>query len=441
MVMDSLENAINDAQKIKSMRKAFETVKKRQKRLALQNFEERRTKLREMKEFSSGNNSLIDETAENLNKNGFSVKLASSKKEAIKLILEEVKGETLVVKSKSKTLNSLGLIEKLAEHNIKTIETDIGDRILQLSGETSFHPTGPACHLTRHDVATVLSKHLGVPINSDPSELINILKGEIVENLMNAKIGITGANAITAEEGSVVLVHNEGNIIEVMTRPKKHIIVAGTDKIVPNLEDALNLIKLQIYCATGSKLTSHINILGGPTKTADIEKKLFTGIHGPREISLILIEDNSEIPEEYRELLFCIGCGACLLDCPVYSVFGNKFGDKNEGHGGRGVLLSALLEKNRISANHKVFNCLECGKCSETCPAKIDTRGLIAKIKKDNPPIPGPYYLNKVYTFGSSHSRYLRRVVVLKYLDILNGIMTALNKCRFTRTLNRKSCD
>ncbi|MFQ6136208.1 MAG: LUD domain-containing protein [Candidatus Hydrothermarchaeales archaeon] len=236
-----------------------------------------------------------------------------------------------MVKAKSNLTREINLTEELDSREIEVVETDIGDRILQLTNEKPSHPTGPVSHLTSYDISRYLSEYFKREVSPDSREIVKLIRGDILGYMEAAKIGITGVNAIAAEEGAILLLHNEGNILEVMLRPKKHIIVAGIDKIYPNLDEALNMAKLQTFYATGELITSFINIIGGLSKTMDIEKKLLKGVHAPKEICLILLDNKrSEIIQHgFKELLYCIGCGACLLHCPVYNFVGNKFGNEN----------------------------------------------------------------------------------------------------------------
>jgi L-lactate dehydrogenase complex protein LldG len=417
----AFRNTFSETKRIQSMRSAFNTVKKRQKKTSLPDLEERKKRLRKMKELSLGNKKLIDLAGKNLKKNGFIVRIASTREEAIDHILKEIGDEKVVVKSKSNTMNNLNVSEVLTSRNIEVIETDIGDRILQLAEEKPSHPTGPASHLDRYEISDILSGYRGEPVSSDTTELIRLIKEEIQEKISDAGVGLTGANAITAEEGSVVLVHNEGNITEVMLRPKKHIIVVGTEKIVPDLEEALNLIKLQIYCATGSKITSHINIIGGPSKTADIEKKIFRGIHGPSDICIILVKNDIDIPSEYSELLYCIGCGGCLLDCPVYNIHGNKFGGSNN-LGCRGVILSAVENKEKISKDHNIYTCLECGKCKKICPVNVDFPVLVRKIRTENLVFSSHPQLEIIFGFLYSHLKWIHGLVRFRTLELASRV-------------------
>jgi len=425
-VNEKITSQISGAEQIKTIRKAFDTVKKRQKENInrISNIEDRKHRLKKVKEYSIGNQDLIDLAVTNLRTNGIKVHIAKTAEEALSTILDEIGDEKLIVKSKSNVSKEIGLTNFLKSYNIDTIETDIGDRIIQLANDTPSHPTGPASHLNRYDIAEILFEHLGEIVDSDPEILTGIFRDEISKFINEANIGITGANAIMAEEGAILLVHNEGNILEVMRRPKKHIILAGLDKIYPNIDEALNMAKLQTFFATGSIITSFINIISGPSKTADIEKKLFKGIHGPEEICLILLDNNrSKIIEDgFKELLYCIGCGECLLNCPAYNVFGNKYGN-GSFLGGKGIAYSTLVNDTDPSDNKSLNLCVSCGHCKKHCPVGIDTPSIINRLRIMHPQKFNNIYMELSYDYLDSHVRWLKETVRIELLLLISNIL------------------
>lgn len=421
---DRFSAQIIDAEQIKAIRNAFETVKKRQKENVkrISNIEERKNRLRKVKEKCIGNKPLLDEAIRNLRSNGIIVHIAKTKEDALSIILNEIGDEKLIVKSKSNVSKEIGLNKFLQDQNIVSIETDIGDRIIQLAKDSPSHPTGPASHLTRYDVAEILFEHLGEIVDPDPENLTKIFKEEISCYINQSKIGITGANAIAAEEGSILILHNEGNVLEVMRRQKKHIILTGIDKIFPDIEEAINMAKLQTFYATGSVITSFINILSGPSKTADIEKKIFKGIHGPEEICLILVDNNrSEIAQKgFKELLYCIGCGECLLNCPTYNVFGRKYGT-GSNLGGKGIAYSTLSKE--IEADDKLYMCVSCGHCKKHCPLKIDTPSIINKLRTMFPQKSSEPLIELSYDFLDSHICWLKETIRIELLLLISNIL------------------
>ena len=383
MVVDFLSEGLEETRKIAAQRKAFNTVKKRQEEnlARIPDLAEKKARLRGARESSVGNEELLKLAVKNLKENGIRVFITETKEDAISHILKEIGTEKMVVKAKSNATREIDLVAELESAGMEVIETDIGDRIIQISNETPSHPTGPLSHLTIQDISRYASRYFEREVPPVAEEIVELIKSDISGHLQKANIGITGANAIAAEEGAVLLIHNEGNILEVAMRPKKHIIVAGTDKIYPNLDEAVNMARLQTFYATGSLIPSFMNIIGGPSKTADIEKRLFKGLHGPKDICIVLIDNRrSEIIQKgFEELLYCIGCGSCLLHCPVYNFVGNKFGEE-KNLGGRGVVYSAVLEGPEKDG---LVSCVTCARCKENCPVSLDIPDLVGRLRKE----------------------------------------------------------
>lgn len=365
-----------------AIQKAFDLVLKRQKENSarLPNWDGMRDRLRAMRESSLGDEGLFGTAVENMKKNGFKVVETDGVDEAFEAALREINGEKLVVKSKSNISKEMHLRERLKEHGITAVETDIGDRIIQFSGDSPSHPTGPATHLSAEKIAAVVSAALGKEIPPVPERLVEELRDDIKKAIAASNIGITGANAVCAEEGSVVIIHNEGNVSEVSRLPGKHIILADSHKICRNMEEAALLTKLQTYCATGAITTSYMNVISGLSKTADIEKKLFYGIHGPKEVVVILIK-RKPLPPEWKESEFCIGCGGCILECPVYLEKGSSFGTHYK-QGGIGVISSSVKEGIHKGIKNGLFSCTACGACVTNCPVGIDTPAIIKSLRK-----------------------------------------------------------
>lgn len=374
--------AVRNAQRLDGMRRAFRTDVMKQRRIKnlISDLEGRRKRAREARETCLNDPSWLERAVERLKSNGIRVIIAETADKACQIVLDELGDEKLLVKSKSNITKEIGLTPFLESHGIAVIETDAGDRIVQLSGKKPVHPTGPAANFTRYDVAELLSEHLGKVVAPDPEALTMAIREEIASYIARAKVGLTGANFIAAEEGSIIIIHNEGNISLCARRPEKYIVVSAMEKIVPDLESAMNLVKLQTYYATGSLNTSFIDVISAPSRTADIEKQMFYGMHPPSEIVLILVDEGrSGITD--REMMYCINCGACLLKCPVYDIMGEEFG----GHvylGGRGICFEAALDSAERAVEGGITFCTNCGLCQEMCPVKIDTPRLIRETRK-----------------------------------------------------------
>jgi L-lactate utilization protein LutB len=376
---------------VAAMRKAFKTVIERQGINIPPDFEKKKKQLRAVRELCVGNDTLIKTTISNIEKNGIIVHVAREKHEAFEIILNEIGEEKLVVKSKSNVTKEIELTKTLEKNGIIVIETDIGDRILQRLDLSPSHPTGPISHISAKDIAKKFSAQ-GIHTGETPEEIVKFIREEISENIQKSNIGITGANALTAEEGSIIITHNEGNISEVR-RKKKHIILTSIDKIYPNIEEAVNMLKILSFNATGATIPSFVDIISGVSKTADVEKKFFRGIHPPEKVVLIILDNKRSeiISRGYRELLYCIGCGNCLLHCPMYNTIGNMYG-KDNYLGGKGIAYNSLCS----GEMENLDLCLTCGKCRDNCPLEIDLPGIIRELRgKDIP--------NDVYFFLRSH--------------------------------------
>src|SRR4030066_2381124 len=387
-----------------SLRKAFKSVRDRQEKTTPADFSEKIKRLKVVRELSVGNEELLSKAIKKVEENGIKVFFAKDRDDAVKMILKEIGNEKIVVKSKSNVTKEIKPTEEIEAQGIGVIETDIGDRILQVLREKPSHPTGPIAQLSAKKIAEGLSKFYGKKIGEDPEEIVTFMRKEIRDHLEKSRIGITGANAITAEEGSIILVHNEGNIAEVI-RKEKHIIISAIDKIYPTIEDAINMIKIITYNATGATVPSFIEIMSGVSKTADVEKKFFKGVHSPEEIVLILLDNKrtSIIDKGFKGLLYCIDCGNCLLHCPMYNTVGNYFAE-DKYLGGKGLAYQSLSKE---EVNKKLEFCLTCGKCRENCPLSIDVPAVIRSIRSESLP-------EEIYYFLKSHLLWLYYALRLK---------------------------
>jgi L-lactate utilization protein LutB len=389
---------------IRALRKAFNSVKERQAKNPPCNFSERKKRLASSRELCVGNEEFLARAIESLKKNGINVHLAKDKKEAIDIILDELDGEKLIVKSKSNVTKEIELTKVLEKKGFTIVETDIGDRILQIMKASPSHPTGPVAHLSAKEIAKGLSIYYNKPIKDDADEIVKIVREDVISCISMAKTGITGANAITAEEGSIVMTHNEGNIYEVM-RKENHIVLTSIDKIYPDIESAMDMLKILSYNATGSTIPSFVEIISGVSKTADVEKKFIKGVHSPSRITVILLDNRrSELAKnDGRELLYCIGCGNCLLYCPMYNTIGNEFAMDNY-LGGKGIAYHSLYTNKK---DEKLEFCLTCGKCKENCPLDLDIPAIIKKLRSIG-------LSSEIYYFLKSHTLWIYYQTLLR---------------------------
>ena len=381
---ERVKRATRERRKWDALRKAFATSKSKQAANyeRMKDIEKREERLREVRESSLLKPKLIMEAVTNMEKAGFRVRMAVDAKEALDMVIEEMGNEKLLVKSKTNVSKEIHLTHEMTDMGYEVVETDLGDRIIQIADQPGAHPTGPAAHLDRYDIAKILSKYAGRELEPDPRKLTDFVLADLSGAIDRAQVGLTGANSIGAEEGAILLIQNEGNITKVSMRPWKHIILTALDKVYPNLDEALNAARLQTFYATGAVLTSYINIIGGPSKTADIEKKLFEGIHGPEEVVVILLDNGrSQAKGEMLEVFKCIGCGNCLLHCPVYDTIALNYGE-SPALGGRGVGMLAATEGLDAAVDHGLYFCTQCELCESACPASVDTPSVIRALRK-----------------------------------------------------------
>ncbi len=372
------------ASELETMRKSFNTVKTRSGTIKDSPSTKRLEKrVREIKRESIENKEeLFNQAIESFKRNDIEVNLAKTAQDALDIIggLIDEYGSKTVAKAKSNTLGEINLKKHFANSDIDVVETDLGDRILQLKkiDNRPVHPTGPASHLDISKITEIVNESLDANVNPEAHEIMELVRSDVLNRLESARVGISGANAIAAEEGSLLMVHNEGNI-SIVSLKDLHIIVAGIDKIVPTLEDAVSIVKLETIFATGNFVTSYMNVISGPSKTADIEKKLLKNMYGAERVVVILLDNGRS--QATPECLYCIGCGNCVVHCPVYNAVGNEFGFNNY-LGGRGVAMSKFIEDDETCYNSGLYMCTLCGLCTLNCPVAIPTNEIIENMRK-----------------------------------------------------------
>ncbi|MDR2624147.1 MAG: LUD domain-containing protein [Methanobrevibacter sp.] len=378
-----------NSDEIRIMNKSFKTlVDKRKKLLNDPQIKELEEKVKNIRKRGiEDNRELLEAARQSLKKNGVDVFFAEDDKQARDIIYNIVKEEKedVVGKSKSNTLREITISDFLKLKGVEVVETDLGDRILQLkeTNNEPTHPTGPASHLDVEHIADVVNSAMNLNIKPDPHEIMNVIREDVKEKIANSNVGLSGANAIASQDGSIVFVHNEGNI-SLVSLMKTHIVVVGIDKLVETIEDAISIAKLETVYATGSKITSYMNIISGPSKTADIEKKILKNMYGAWKVVVIFLDNGrSKAMKNIKESLYCIGCGSCVVTCPVYKVIGNEFGFNNY-LGGRGVAISRFIKNMDDSFDSGLYKCTLCGLCTLNCPVTIATNEILEKIRTDH---------------------------------------------------------
>ncbi|MGC9009400.1 MAG: LUD domain-containing protein [Sulfolobales archaeon] len=327
---------------------------------------------------------LIEKAKSSIERNKGVVYLAKDAEEARKIIGDIIGSDRIIVKAKSMATEEIGLNEYLESLGKEVWETDLGMFLVQILRERPSHPIAPAIHLTRERIVEGLRRiGIKVSIDSSPEEIASAVREFLRKKIFSADVGISGANALAADTGSIVLVENESNIRLVTSVPKKHIALVPVDKIVPTLEDALKVAIVQA-AYDGLYPPTYISVITGPSSTADIEHKRVYGAQGPKELHVVML-DNGRIKtsrdQDFKQILRCIRCGRCVFECPVYQAIGYGYGYKNF-NGPMGVVWLYVLGY-REEAGYLSTLCTHAGNCREVCPVKIDLPYLINKIKRD----------------------------------------------------------
>ena len=270
----------------------------------------------------------------------------------------------LVTRSKSMLGEEIGLPHALADAGIERIETDLAEHIIQLAGEKPSHIVWPAMHRTREQVAELFKAgHHPPPEADDPATMVQSARRELRAKFMDADIGISGANFLIADTGATCTVTNEGNAELTTTPPRIHIVTAGIEKLVPSTAHAFALLRLLVRSATGGELTQYTTFHCGPKRAGDAD--------GPEEMHIVLVDNGrtTMLADEFREMLRCIRCGACMNHCVVYrQIGGHAYGGTYPGP--MGSVLTPVLD-GLAGARDLPHACTLNGRCAEVCPVGI----------------------------------------------------------------------
>ncbi len=258
----------------------------------------------------------------------------------------------------------------LAEDEIEVVETDLGEWIIQLKGERPSHLVVPAVHLARQEVGEIFTEALGREVSKeDIPEQVRVARDELRKVFFAAGMGVTGANALIAESGSVMMTTNEGNGRLCSSLPKVHVVLAGIEKLVPTFDDAMTQIRLLGRSATAQRLTSYTTFITGPTPGHEMHIVLLD--NGRRRMNAM---------PEFREALHCIRCAACANVCPPYrEVGGHVFGHIYTG--AIGLVVTPFHHGLEAGAKPQSL-CLSCNACETVCPVGIPLPRQILDIRK-----------------------------------------------------------
>jgi len=314
---------------------------------------------------------------EKISARGVQVLWASDAAEAttyIEQILRENDAH-LLVKSKSMTTEEIEFNETPAKIGCESVETDLGEFIVQLAGEKPYHIVTPAMHKSKGDIAKLFNEKFGTPIDSTPEEMTEYVRQVLRKKYTTAQVGVTGANFLIADIGGISVTENEGNGVMTTSFPKVHIVIAGIEKIIPEMKQLGLFYPLLAAHGTGQQMTAYNTVFTGP--------RLANEVDGPEKMIVILLDNGRTTvyaDDEGYESLACIRCGACLNGCPVYKTIGGYTYDTTYS-GPIGSVLTPFLRGFK-DFSHLSFASTLCGKCVEVCPVKIPLTDILLSNRR-----------------------------------------------------------
>lgn len=314
----------------------------------------------------------------NFIKNGGTIIWADDAKEAISEILQIADKHQVkkVVKSKSMVTEEIELNKHLQAYGIESLETDLGEYIVQLADEKPYHIVTPAMHKSKEDISLLYHEKFNTPLEYKPEELTEFTRHKLRKKFMEADMGITGGNFLIADIGGVALTENEGNAALSMSMPKVHVAIVGLEKIIPSFRDLDLFWSLLSTYGTGQKATVYNSIVTGPRQENETD--------GPEHMYVVLLDNgrtNLLEQKEQKEALSCIRCGACLNVCPVYkNIGGHTYNSVYSGPIGSIIMPHLQGFENY---QHLSFASTLCGRCTEECPVNIPIHELLLYNRRD----------------------------------------------------------
>lgn len=323
---------------------------------------------------------LLEKLEQNLQRNGIQVHWAQNADEANEIFstLAKQHQAKLMVKGKSMVSEEIGLNHFMEKHGVRCLESDMGEYIVQLDGDTPSHIIMPAIHKNKQQVSDTFEHNLSdFQPTTDVDRLIQTGRNALRKAYQEAEIGVSGANFAVAETGTLCLVENEGNGRMCTTIPKVHVAITGIEKVVEFLSDIPPLYSALTRSATGQNITTYFNMISSPRKDGELD--------GPQEVHLILLDSGrtqAYHDNELRKTLQCIRCGACMNHCPVYTrIGGHAYGTVYPGPIGKIIsphLMGIDSTQNLITASSM------CGACEEVCPVRIPIPSLLQRLRQES---------------------------------------------------------
>lgn len=308
---------------------------------------------------------------------GATVLFAQSHAEAADLIIDIARrhGVRKVTKSKSMVSEEVGLNRALAAAGVQPVETDLGEYILQINdNEPPSHIIAPVMHKDKEEISDLFAKVHATPRKTEITQLTGEARAVLRQHFLSADMGVTGANFLIAETGSVALVTNEGNEGMCTILPRVHVVLAGVEKVLPTLEDLATVMRLLPRSATGQAISNYFSILTGTRAAGESD--------GPEHLYYVLVDAGRTglLGGEFQDMLRCIRCGACMNHCPVYQkIGGHAYGWVYPGPMGSVLTPSYVGLENALDLPQAATLC---GQCEVVCPVKIPLPELLRKLRQ-----------------------------------------------------------
>ncbi|KGA58025.1 MULTISPECIES: LutB/LldF family L-lactate oxidation iron-sulfur protein [Proteus] len=373
---DLINRQVHDEVMQKAVANAQETIgRNRQKMIDdLGHWEDWRDRATQIRDHVLANlDAYLYQLSEKVEEHGGHVFFAETKEEATQYILSVAREKKAkkIVKAKSMVTEEIGMNDALENAGINVIETDLAEFILQQAKDAPSHVVVPAIHKNREQIRQIFHDKLGYNGSDTPEEMTRFVRQKIRDDFFTADIGVTGCNFAVAETGSVCLVTNEGNARLSTTLPKTHIAVMGMERIAPTFKEVDILITMLARSAVGLRLTGYNTWLTGPREKDHVD--------GPEDFHLVIVDNGRSkiIGTEFKDILRCIRCGACMNTCPAYRHIGGQ-GYGSIYPGPVGAVLTPLLGGYKDFKNLP-YVCSLCTACDSVCPVKIPLSSLIKK--------------------------------------------------------------
>jgi L-lactate dehydrogenase complex protein LldF len=320
---------------------------------------------------------LLETLAERIRGRGGHVFFAATARDAVDycLTVAQRTGVRRIVKGKSMVTEEIGLNPALESAGIEVVETDLGEYIIQLAGEKPSHIIAPAIHKTRHEVADLFVRKLGIPRTTDPPALTQAARAALREKFLTADMGTSGVNMACAETGHISTVSNEGNIRMATTLPRVHVAFMGMERIVARLDEYEKVLRLICRGASAQTMGTYVSYVGGPRRAGESD--------GPDEFHLVVIDNGRSrllADPRFREMLCCVRCAACLNVCPVYGkIGGHAYGFAYSGPVGAVVtpLLTGVNRAKDLCRGETL-----CGACKDACSMAIDLPRMLLLLRE-----------------------------------------------------------